>query len=252
MHKTALITGAAHRIGRAIATDLAAHGYDIAIHANRSVDAARDLSERLARDHGVATTVLTGDLADPADVEALVPAAIDALGPLSLLVNNASQFAPDDAQSLASPLWRSHMAINAEAPARLTSALAAQTDSPGLSRLAVNIIDQRVWKPTPRYLSYSASKAALWWLTRTMAQALAPDVRVNAIAPGPTLKAASQTDADFGAIVAAVPLGKAPDLADFGRTVRYLHGAQSITGQMLALDGGQHLSWQTPDAVINE
>ncbi len=252
MIRTALITGAAHRIGRAIAEDLAASGYAVAIHANRSADAAHALARQLAADHGVRTAVVIADLADPLGVDEVIPAAIAALGPMSLLVNNASLFRADDAETLESDLWRAHMAVNAEAPARLTTALAAQPAAPGLERLAVNIVDQRVWKPTPRYLSYSASKATLWWMTRTMAQALAPDVRVNAIAPGPTLKAATQSDADFDAVVAAVPLRAAPQLAEFGRGVRFLHDTPSMTGQMMALDSGQHLSWQTPDAVINE
>lgn len=247
--RTALVTGAAHRIGRAIACDLAAHGYAVAIHAHRSVRAARALAARLAETHRAATAVVTGDLAEPDAVRRLVPAAQEALGPLGLLVNNASVFEDQDGvRTLESEPFRRHMAINAEAPAILTRAF-AETAGRGL---VVNIIDQRVAKPTPRHLSYSASKATLWWLTRTLAQALAPHVRVVALAPGPTLPSANQAPEDFDAAVAATLLRRAPDLAEFGRTIRFLAETPSITGQMIALDAGQHLAWQTPDALIRE
>lgn len=245
--KRALVTGAAHRIGRAIAQDLAAHGYDVAIHANRSIAEAGTLAAELAAAHGVRAAAVRCDLADHEDVERLIPAAVAAIGQLGVLVNNASIFAPDGAGTLASAGFRRHMAINAEAPAMLTRAFAQQ--GPGL---VVNLIDQRVWKPTPAFVSYSASKAALWWLTRTLAQAFAPDVRVCAIAPGPTLKAARQSEAEFSRLVGLVPLRAAPDLGDFGRTVRFLDETRSITGQMIALDGGQHLAWETPDALVEE
>lgn len=244
----ALITGAAFRIGRAIALDLAAHGFDVVLHANRSADAARDLAQKLRDEHGVRTAVVTADLSDADDVERVIPEAAAALGPLTLLVNNASLFSTDEADDVQSALFRRHMAINAEAPAILSRAFKAQTDG----GLIVNMIDQRVWKPTPRYFSYGASKSALWWLTRTLAQAYAPSVRVNALGPGPVLKAASQTQDAFDALVEAVPLQRAPDPAEFGQAIRFLVAARSITGQMLAIDAGQHLSWQTPDATVPE
>ncbi|MEM6849943.1 MAG: SDR family oxidoreductase [Pseudomonadota bacterium] len=246
--KRALITGGAHRVGRAIATDLAAHGYDVAIHANTSATAAQALADDLGTNHSVRTAVVTGDLADPDAVATIVPAAIAALGPLSLLINNASVFEGDALSDMTPERWRRQMAVNAEAPAFLAQAFAASTDT----GLIVNIIDQRVWKPTPRHFSYSASKATLWWLTRTMAQALAPKVRVMAIGPGPVLKAAAQSEADFAEAVAAVPLQRAPALAEFGAAIRFMAATPSMTGQMLALDGGQHLAWETPDALINE
>ncbi|MCF3932165.1 SDR family oxidoreductase [Acuticoccus sp. M5D2P5] len=246
--RRALVTGAAHRIGRAIATDLAAHGYDVVIHANRSDAAARKLAVELAETHGVKTATVRADLTDPASVETLLPAAIEAVGPLSLLVNNASVFEADTIADLASARWRRQMAINAEAPAHLTRAFAAA----GCRGLVVNMIDQRVWKPTPLYLSYSASKATLWWLTQTLAQALAPDIRVVALGPGPVLKSAAQTEREFADLVATLPLHTAPQLDEFGATIRFLHATPSITGQMIALDGGQHLAWRTPDAVVPE
>ncbi|MBJ3776831.1 SDR family oxidoreductase [Acuticoccus mangrovi] len=246
--RSALVTGAARRIGRAIASDLAAHGYAVAIHAHRSVDAAHELATDLAAAHGVATGVVTGDLADPDDVARLVPAATEAVGPLGVLVNNASIFEADEAPHLDSALWRRQMAINAEAPAMLASAFARIAGR----GLVVNLIDQRVWKPTPRYASYSASKATLWWLTRTLAQALAPAVRVVAVAPGPVLPAASQSQDEFDRLTSTILLQRAPALAEFGKTIRFLHDTPSLTGQMIALDGGQHLGWETPDALVNE
>jgi len=246
--RRALVTGAAHRIGRAIASDLAANGYDVAIHAKRSVDAARTLAADLAAAHGVATAVVSGDLADAHAVSRIVPEAAAAIGPLGVLVNNASIFEEDAVETVTGESWTRHMAVNAEAPALLTRAF-AEAGHPGL---VVNIVDQRVWKPTPRFLSYSASKATLWWLTRTMAQALAPRIRVVALSPGPVLKAARQSQEDFDDLVATLPLRETPALAHFGRAIRFLAETDSITGQMIALDGGQHLSWETPDAVVKE
>ncbi|WP_425428470.1 SDR family oxidoreductase [Acuticoccus kandeliae] len=247
-HRSALVTGAAHRIGRAIATDLAAHGYNIAIHANRSRAEAEALAEALAAEHGVRTGVVTGDLAVAEDVDAIVPAAIAAIGPLSVLVNNASVFEADAVGTLTSEGWRRQFAINAEAPARLAEAFAKAAGR----GLVVNLVDQRVWKPTPQFFSYAASKATLWWITQTMAQALAPDVRVVALGPGPVLRSASQTAEEFAALTRAIPLQAAPRLEEFGATIRFLDNTPSITGQMIALDGGQHLAWQTPDALIRE
>lgn len=246
--RRALVTGAAHRIGRAIASDLAAHGYDVIVHANRSVAAARALARELAETHGVATGVVAADLAEATEVARLVDDAAAVAGPLSLLVNNASVFLDDSAQSLESALFRQHMAVNAEAPAILARTFAAHAGT----GLVVNMVDQRVWKPTPTYTSYAASKATLWWLTRTLAQALAPRVRVVALGPGPVLKAPGQTPEEFDALTRMVPLARAPGLEEFGRAIRFLDQTPSITGQMIALDGGQHLAWQTPDALVVE
>jgi len=157
-------------------------------------------------------------------------------------------FEEDGADTVTADSWRRHMTVNAEAPILLTRAFAEHAER----GLVVNIIDQRVWKPTPRFLSYSASKATLWWLTRTLAQALAPQIRVVALAPGPVLKAASQAQDDFDHLISVVPLQRAPALAEFGRAIRFLAEAESVTGQMIALDGGQHIAWETPDAVVKE
>ena len=244
----ALVTGAARRIGRAIATDLARHGHPVAIHCNRSRAEADALAADLSRRHGVATAVVDADLADAAAVARLVPRAEAALGPIRLVVNNASVYERDGADSFDPAFLARHMAVNAVAPAILARDMAARLPE-GATGVVVNLIDQRVWKPTPQAFSYSASKATLWWMTRTMAQALAPRVRVMGIAPGPTLGNEEQDDALFRRQVDATLLGVQPDLESFGRTVRYILETPSLTGQMIALDAGQHLAWQTPDVV---
>ncbi len=246
-----LVTGGAARIGKAIAADLARHGHDVAIHASASMDAARALAADLSTQGGRAIA-LQADLTRAAEARALVDRAADALGrPIGILVNNASIFSDDAVGAIDDALWDAHFDIHVRAPVLLSGALAAALpdDRQGL---VVNIIDQRVWRLNPRFFSYTLSKSTLWTATRTMAQALAPRVRVNAIGPGPTLKNERQADADFAAQVGALPLGRGPDLGEFGATIRYLWQALSVTGQMIALDGGQHLAWQTPDATANE
>jgi NAD(P)-dependent dehydrogenase (short-subunit alcohol dehydrogenase family) len=240
-----LVTGGAKRIGRAIVEDLAAHGFGVVIHCNRSTSEAQQLASAVRAKGGIAEVVLA-DLTDMSAVERLIGAASALAGPIDLLVNNASAFEPDSAQDFAWDVWDRHFAVHVKAPVMLARAFAAALprDREGL---VVNVIDQRVWKPTPRYFTYSLSKAALWDATRTMAQSFAPRVRVNALGPGPTLANVRQSDADFAAQAASVPLGHGPTLDEFGRTIRYLWEARSVTGQMIAIDGGQHLAWRTPD-----
>jgi NAD(P)-dependent dehydrogenase (short-subunit alcohol dehydrogenase family) len=244
---TALVTGGAKRIGRAIVEDLAAHGFAVAIHANRSVADAEALASRIVADGGRAMAI-SADLTDMAAAGGLIGLAEEALGPVSLLVNSASTFEDDSVLDFDWETWDRHFAIHLKAPALLskTFAQALPQDREGL---IVNIIDQRVWRPTPRYFSYALSKSTLWAATQTMAQALAPRIRVNAIGPGPTLKNVRQDDADFAAQVRGLMLKRGPELAEFGATIRYLWQARSVTGQMIALDGGQHLAWQTPDVT---
>jgi NAD(P)-dependent dehydrogenase (short-subunit alcohol dehydrogenase family) len=244
---TALVTGGAKRIGRAIVEDLAAHGFAVAIHANRSVADAEALASRIVADGGRAVAI-SADLTDMAAAGGLIGLAEEALGPVSLLVNSASTFEDDSVLDFDWETWDRHFAIHLKAPALLskTFAEALPQDREGL---IVNIIDQRVWRPTPRYFSYALSKSTLWAATQTMAQALAPRIRVNAIGPGPTLKNVRQDDADFAAQVRGLMLKRGPELAEFGATIRYLWQARSVTGQMIALDGGQHLAWQTPDVT---
>ena len=244
---TALVTGGAKRIGRAIVEDLAAHGFAVAIHANASGGAADELAARIAGAGGRAA-VVTADLTDMTAAGGLVAAAQAALGPVSLLVNNASMFEDDSVLDFEDAVWDRHFALHVKAPAVLARAFARALPA-GAEGLIVNIVDQRVWRPTPRYFSYSLSKSALWAATQTMAQALAPRIRVNAIGPGPTLKNLRQDDADFRAQVEGLLLERGPQLTEFGATIRYLWQARSVTGQMIALDGGQHLAWQTPDVT---
>ncbi len=250
MNKTAavaLVTGGAKRIGKAIVEDLAAHGFAVAIHCNRS-RAEADALAAVINGSGGRAAVVVADLTDMAAVEGVIGAAQSSLGPVSLLVNNASLFQDDSVLDFDWRAWDRHFAVHVKAPAMLSRSLANALPK-GEQGLVVNMIDQRVWRPNPRYFSYALSKSTLWTATQTMAQALAPRIRVNAIGPGPTLKNLRQDDDDFDAQVEALLLKRGPDLAEFGATIRYLWAARSVTGQMIALDGGQHLAWQTPDAT---
>jgi NAD(P)-dependent dehydrogenase (short-subunit alcohol dehydrogenase family) len=244
---TALVTGGARRIGRAIVEDLAAHGFAVAIHSNASAVEAERLADSINRAGGKAAA-LAADLTDMAATDGLVTAAQTVLGPVTLLVNNASVFTDDTVRDFDWNGWDRHFALHVKAPALLARRFAEALPA-GREGLIVNIVDQRVWRLTPRYFSYTLSKAALWTATQTMAQALAPRIRVNAIGPGPTLKNTRQENADFAAQVDGLILKHGPDLAEFGATIRYLWQARSVTGQMIALDGGQHLAWQTPDVT---
>lgn len=196
---------------------------------------------------GGRAAVVEADLTDIAATAGLVEAAARQLRrPVDLLINSASVFEDDSVEDFQPEVWDRHFAIHVKAPALLTRAF-AQALPEGREGLVINIIDQRVWKTTPRYFSYTLSKSALWTATRTMAQALGPRIRVNAIGPGPTLPNKRQSETDFARQVDALILKRGPQLAEFGATVRYLWEARSVTGQMIALDGGQHLAWQTPD-----
>ena len=244
---TALVTGAARRIGAAIAGDLAANGFAIALHFHRSGGEAEALAERIVRQGGRAVA-LQADLTDETQAGTLVQRAAAALGPVRLLVNSASIFADDSAAAPDFATWDRHFAIHLKAPALLTADLARQLRD-NEDGLVVNVIDQRVWKLTPSFFSYTLSKAALWTATQTMAQAFAPRLRVNAIGPGPTVVSERQTPADFQAQLDGLIMKRGPALSEFGATIRYLWQARSVTGQMIALDGGQHLAWQTPDVT---
>jgi NAD(P)-dependent dehydrogenase (short-subunit alcohol dehydrogenase family) len=241
--RAALVTGAARRIGRAIALKLHAAGYAVAIHARDSVADAEALRDQIARAGGRAA-IVRADLGDHAAVARLVPAAAAAIGPLTLLVNNASSFEPDEIGALEAARFDRQFAVNLRAPLFLSEAFAARA-APGAS--IVNILDQRVFKLTPHFVSYTLAKSALHSATRMLAQALAPNVRVNAVAPGPTVQGARQKPEDFARQAAAVPLGRGPSAEEIAAAVAYLAGARSVTGVTLAVDGGQHLAWRTPD-----
>jgi NAD(P)-dependent dehydrogenase (short-subunit alcohol dehydrogenase family) len=244
--RAALVTGAAQRIGRAIALGLAGAGHAVAIHAHRSRKQADRLAGELAA-AGQRAVVVTGDLADAAAIPKLVAAAAAALGPLTLLVNNASVFEADEFGALDRERFDRHLAVNLRAPLFLAQAFAAQVPG-GVDAAIVNVTDQRVMKPTPLLFSYALSKSALDTATVMMAQALAPKVRVNAVAPGPTLPSPRQDTAAFVRQASAVPLGRGVAPEEIADAVLFLASARSVTGVTLAVDGGQHVAWQTPDA----
>jgi NAD(P)-dependent dehydrogenase (short-subunit alcohol dehydrogenase family) len=242
---TVLITGAAQRIGRSLALAFAAEGWRVGLHCRSSRREADELAAAIAAQGGAAT-VLQADLADAAQVETLVPACAAALGAPTCLVNNASTFVYDTVASLDPKVWDTQLAVNVKAPVFLARAFAAALPA-GETGNIVNIVDQRVWKPTPNFFSYAASKMALWSVTRTLAQALAPRVRVNAIGPGPVLKSAHQTDEEFRRQCEATILGRGTTPGEIAEAIRFILNAPAMTGQMIALDGGQHLAWDTPD-----
>jgi NAD(P)-dependent dehydrogenase (short-subunit alcohol dehydrogenase family) len=248
--KTVLVTGAAKRLGRAIALDLARHGWSVAIHYHSSEKEARATAADAATS-GVKVALLQADLGRESEAAGLIERAAKELGPLTGLVNSASLFENDDWYSVTRESWDKHMETNLRAPFALAQAFARQVPRDGGGAI-VNIIDQRVLKPTPQFLSYSLSKAGLKWLTTTLAQALAPRVRVNAVAPGPTIINARQFQADFARQRDATVLGRGAEPQDVCDAVRYLLEASAVTGQMLAVDGGQHLIWQTPDVGVKE
>lgn len=247
MTQVALVTGGAKRIGRSIVDRLAAEGYAVAIHCRRSVHEAETAAERI-RARGGRVALLRADLADQAEVDGLVEAAERQLGPVTLLVNSASEFEPDEAGTLSKERWDRHFAVNLRAPVFLAQDVARRLPE-GADGCIVNIVDQRVWKLTPQFFSYTLAKAALYTATRTLAQALAPHVRVNAVGPGPTLMGARQEEEDFAKQSAAVLLGRGPSPEEIADAVVYLARARSVTGQMIAVDGGQHLAWETSDVV---
>lgn len=245
--RTALVTGGARRIGKAIVEDLAARGFAVAIHCNRSREEADDLAALVVRS-GARAKVVQADLTLTSEVDSLVARATDAVGPIGLLVNNASIFENDSVETYDPAVAERHFAIHVHAPVLLARRFAEllPREQEGL---VVNIVDQRVWRPTPRYFSYTLSKSALWTATQTMAQALAPRIRVNAIGPGPTFANVKQSAADFEAQIGGLLLKRGPEPAEFGAAINYLWEARSVTGQMIALDGGQHLAWETPDVT---
>jgi len=247
--KTVLITGAGARIGAHLAKGLAADRWAVAVHYNRSRAGAEKLISEIGAAGRKAVSV-QGNLFVPQDVDSLIERASEALGyPLTALINNASTFEEDSAEDFTRGGFDFHMDVNLRAPLILTQNLAAQLpkDENGA---VINIIDQRVLKPNPLFFSYSLSKSALHWATQTMAQALAPHVRVNAIGPGPTMQNKGQTPEDFTAEQHKTLLQNGSSPEALLEACRYLLSATSVTGQMLAVDGGQHLTWRTPDLLI--
>jgi NAD(P)-dependent dehydrogenase (short-subunit alcohol dehydrogenase family) len=240
-----LITGAAKRLGRAIALKLAGAGYDIAIHYRSSQAEAEALAGEVTS-FGRRAALVTGELSIEDDVAGIVPRATAALGPLTALVNSASVFEDDRVETVTRASWDRHMETNLRAPLVLSQHFAAQAPA-GVDCAIVNIVDQVVLNLTPHFISYTVSKAGLWTLTQTLAQALAPRIRVNAVAPGPSLKAAKQTQANFDRQVQATLLKRPSEPADIAGAVHYLLSARAVTGQLIAVDSGQHLAWAQED-----
>lgn len=240
--RVALVTGGAKRIGRSIVLALAEAGFAVAVHC-RDSRAEADSTAEAARGFGVRAAVIAADLADEAAAGRLMPEAARALGgPVGVLVNNASVFERDEMEDATRASWDAHLEPNLRAPFVLMQHFAAAlpADAEGL---VVNLLDQRVWSLTPHFVSYTLSKAGLWALTQSMALALAPRIRVCGIGPGPTVPSPRQTQAQFDRQAASVPLRRATSPGEIGGAVLALLGLPSITGQMLALDGGQHLQW---------
>ena len=255
--KRCLVTGAGKRLGRAMALYMGRRGYDVAVHYATSRDGANDVVSEIQA-MGVRAVALQADLLDETETQSLFGAAVDGLGgPVTCLINNASIFEHDTVFSATRDSWDRHMSSNLRAPFVLTQAMAAQglkagldaTGEPQAVALILNMIDQRVRKLTPEFMSYTLAKAGLWTMTQTTAQALAPVIRVNAIGPGPTLRGARQSETHFAAQRGATISGRGANVSDITAAVGYFLDAPAVTGQLLCVDGGQHLGWQTPDLV---
>lgn len=253
----ALVTGAGGRLGQAMAVYLAQRGYDVAVHYATS-DAGAAATAASIKSLGRKAVTLQADLLDEAETSALLPAAAQALGgPITCLVNNASIFEHDTLKSATLESWDRHIGSNLRAPFILTQALAAQApdavidvnNEPVAQALVINMLDQRVHKLTPEFMTYTIAKMGLWAFTQTAAQALAPYVRVNGIGPGPTLQGQRQTAEHFANQRAATVLGRGANACDITAALGFFLDAVAVTGQMIAVDGGQHLGWQTPDVL---
>jgi NAD(P)-dependent dehydrogenase (short-subunit alcohol dehydrogenase family) len=245
--RSVLVTGSARRIGRQLALDLAGDGWDVAVHCNASRGEAEEVARTIASS-GRGCAVVQGDLAQPEVAERLIAEAAKALGGLTCLINNASVFEPDVVGQITAASWARHLDINLRAPVFLSQAFARQLPMDASGNI-VNIIDQRVWKLNPKFFSYTMSKSALWTATRTLAQALAPRIRVNAIGPGPALPNIRMDEEDFAKQSRLTLLGRGTSPAEISAAARFILSQPALTGQMIVLDGGQHLVWQTPDVV---
>lgn len=244
---TALVTGAARRIGRQIALDLAEDGYAVGIHCNQSVEEGEDVA-RLIRAKGGRAVVVQGNLAKLDTLSRIIAETAAAFGPLNLLVNNASIFENDLLGQMTPESFQIHMDVNLRAPVFLAQGFAAQLPA-GTHGNVINIIDQRVWRLNPSFFSYTLAKAALWTASQTMAQSLAPQIRVNAIGPGPTLPSSRMTDEEFAKQQSLTPLGRGTSPEEISRAIKFIVSQPAMTGQMITLDGGQHLAWAMADVI---
>ena len=257
--RRALVTGGAQRLGRAMALDLAGSGWDVAVHYNGSAEAA-DRTAEAARGLGAKAVALQADLLVEAEVATLVPRAAGMLGgPLSLLINNASIFENDRLDTMTRESWDRGIETNLRAPVKLTQDFAAQAPramadargEPVAQAVVINVLDMRVFKPLPTFLSYFVAKSGLYAFTRAAAQALGPHVRIAGIGPGPTLAASAQSEDHFARQRAACILGRGSDPEDIVAAMRFILANKAFTGQMVAIDGGQHLSWKGVDAAAD-
>jgi NAD(P)-dependent dehydrogenase (short-subunit alcohol dehydrogenase family) len=239
-----LVTGGAQRIGRALVLALSEDGFAVAIHHNHSREAAETLVEAVHQKGGAAVA-LAADLADEGAVEELLPRAEREIGPLGCLINNAAVFANDTIETVTRASWNKHLAVNLRAPFVLMQNFAARLP-PQASGAIINLLDQRVWSLTPYFVSYTLAKAGLWTLTQTMALALAPRIRVNGIGPGPTLPSPRQSPEQFARQCEVMPLRRGTNPQEIAAAMRFVLTAPAMTGQMIALDGGQHLGWAQP------
>ena len=245
----ALVTGAGARLGKVMAEALGADGWNVAVHYSRSKAGAIETAKTIQGSGAKAVTV-QANLADATDTAKLVQDAQTALDqPITLLINSASTFFDDTAQDHTRENWDTHMEVNLRAPILLAQSFAKALPA-GTKGNIVNLIDQRVLKLNPQFFTYTLSKSALWSATRTLAQALAPNIRVNGIGPGPTLRSIHQTEEAFTTEAQATLTREGSNPSEIIAALRYLISAQSVTGQMIAADGGQHLLWQTPDIEL--
>ena len=245
--KTVLVTGGAKRLGRAVALHLAKSGWSVAVHYNVSQAEAEDTVASI-HELGMHAAALDADLSSEEDTQRLIARANTALGPLTALINNASVFENDTLATMTRMSWERHIETNLRAPLVLSQNFAEQLPSYAEGSI-INLLDQRLFKPTPQFLSYGVSKSGLHWVTRVLAQALAPRIRVNAVAPGPTLRNARQSETHFKHQQSSTILGRGASPDDVSAAVMYLLDARAVTGQTIAVDGGQHLVWQTPDVT---
>jgi len=237
---TALVTGAAARLGRAIALDLATPGWRVGVHHHTSAPAAEALVADIEA-LGSTAVALQADLTRQDELSGLIEVCADKLGPPTCLINNAARFERDTIETLDWAGWQAELDVNLRAPVFLTKAFAEALPK-GAFGSVVNMIDQRVWRLTPEFFSYTIAKSALWTATRTLAQALAPRIRVNAVGPGPVLPSRWQSKAEFDRECHATLLGRAATVEEVCAAVRFLVETPSVTGQMIALDSGQHLA----------
>ena len=245
----ALITGAARRIGLAIAGRLAREGRPVVLHTSQRSAREAELAAQAIRTQGGRAAIVGADLSDARQTEEMIEFAERAFGPFTLLVNNASMFELNSARDFSLEVYERQFAVNLRAPLGILSRNFAGRLPEGVEGSIVNIIDQRVWRLTPRYFSYTLAKSALWTATRTMAQSFAPNIRVNAVGPGPVFPSQNYGEKGFEIEARSVPLHRPADVAGIVDAVIYLSHARNVTGQMIAVDSGQHLAWETPDVL---